>query len=285
LLGNCGTEQKDVPLSGWYSVKRIALLKFLRSHLSDDEFSENSDFSHFKYEGEKAVGAVFKDGSIEYGDLFIGADGINSQVRKHVCEAHFFDNQIDEFVCFVGNAGNLGDNSFRKFKSIKKGMAFGFIPLSRNEHVWFLQFNRQLHANLFDENRNNTDAFSSKILLELPEHLRGLIKNSDFKKGHLWISKELKLLSSYYKANVCLIGDAAHGSISLTSSGVSNGISSAIELAKVLSNADPLEVALDKYEKTRKIKSAKTIEYAAKLKKQFSASHENVKDYYLPLFK
>ena len=164
-------------------------------------------------------------------------------------------------------------------------MAFGFIPLSSNEHVWFLQFNKNLYAHLFEENRDNMNVISSKLLAELPERIRKLIKKSDFKNGHLWISKELKILSSYYKANVCLIGDAAHGSIPLTSSGVSNGVTSAVELAEFLSHSEPLGAALDKYEKTRKKKNTEIIEYAKKLKNQFSTSPSSLDDYYLPLFK
>lgn len=286
LLTNSGNEEKNVPLIGWYAMKRITLLKFLRSQLCDNEFSENSDFSRLEYEGDKAIAAIFKDGSIEYGDLFIGADGINSLTRKYVCEADFFANQINEFVCIVKNEeNNLIDNSFRKFKSVKKEMAFGFIPLSSNEHVWFFQFNKNLYAHLFEENRDNMNALSSKLLAELPEHIGKLIKKSDLKKGHLWISKELKILSSYYKANVCLIGDAAHGSIPLTSSGVSNGVTSAVELAEFLSHSEPLGAALDKYEKTRKKKNTEIIEYAKKLKNQFSTSPSSLDDYYLPLFK
>ena len=90
-----------VKINGWYAIKRVKLLNFLQSQLTADEYHENCDFSHFQYEGDKAIAAVFKNGSIEYGDLFIGADGINSQVRNSVSEAHFFPNEINEIVCIA----------------------------------------------------------------------------------------------------------------------------------------------------------------------------------------
>ncbi|NRA12473.1 MAG: FAD-dependent monooxygenase, partial [Crocinitomicaceae bacterium] len=250
-----------------------------------DEYYDNSDFLHLEYTEGKAIAAVFKDGSIEYGDLFIGADGINSQVRNLVCEAHFFPNEINELVCIAKHKDeNIHDSTFRKYLSIKKGMAFGFIPISNNEHVWFLQFDNRLYGSLFQKSREIENALSSQLLSEFPKEVRKLIESSVLKKGHLWKNQELKLLASYYKANVCLIGDAAHGSISLTSSGVSSGVSSAIKLAEVLNSSESLQSALNKYEKVRKKENAQTIEYAQKLKFQFNSPPDSIDNYYLPLF-
>jgi 2-polyprenyl-6-methoxyphenol hydroxylase-like FAD-dependent oxidoreductase len=41
-------------------------------------------FSHFIYENGKAVVAQFSNGEVEYGDIFIGADGSNSAVREAI---------------------------------------------------------------------------------------------------------------------------------------------------------------------------------------------------------
>lgn len=279
-----GSERIDhVKLKGWYALKRVKLLNFLQSHLTSGEYYDNSDFSHFQYKEGKAIAAVFKDGSIECGDVFIGADGINSQVRNFVCEAHFFPNEINEIVCITKNS-NVHDSTFRKYLSIIKGMSFGFIPVSNNEHVWFLQFDSRIYGSVFQKNGKIENALSSQLLSEFPKEVRKLIENSDLKKCHLWKNQELKLLPSYYKANVCLIGDAAHGSISLTSSGVSSGISSAIELAEVLNSSDSLGSALSKYENIRKKKNAQTIEYAQRLKLQFNSPPDSINNYYLPLF-
>ncbi|MFT5878208.1 MAG: 2-polyprenyl-6-methoxyphenol hydroxylase-like FAD-dependent oxidoreductase [Salibacteraceae bacterium] len=284
LVNGSGDQPQKMVLSEWYVLKRITLLKFFRDHLSDDEYVENSDFSHFKYTGDTATAAVFKDGSIEYGDLFIGADGINSQVRQFVCKAHFFPNEINELVCIIKHNEKFAqDQTFRKYH-IKKGMSFGFIPISDNEHVWFFQFDSKLYNHLFIKNKGTVNGFESELLSEFPKDVREIIANSDTQKAHLWINQELKLLSSYYAANVCLIGDAAHGSISLTSSGVSSGISSAIKLAEVLSYSNSLETALAKYNTFRKKENAEKIEYAKVLKDQFNSRPVRIEDYSLPLF-
>jgi 2-polyprenyl-6-methoxyphenol hydroxylase-like FAD-dependent oxidoreductase len=285
ILEDSGHTHNSVKLKGWYALKRIKALSFLQSQLSDDEYYDNSDFSHLQYKEGKAIAAVFKDGSIEYGDLFIGADGINSQVRNLVCEAHFFPNEINELVCIAKHKDeNLHDSTFRKYLSIKKGMAFGFIPISNNEHVWFLQFDNRLYGSIFQKIRGIENAISSQLLSEFPKEVRELIESSDLKKAHLWKNQELKLLASYYKANVCLIGDAAHGSISLTSSGVSSGVSSAIKLAQFLNSSESLQSALYKYDKVRKKENALIIEYAQRLKLQFNSPPDGIDNYDLPLF-
>ena len=285
ILEGTGKTHESVKLDGWFVLKRNKLLKFLQSQLTDGEYYDNSCFSHFQYKEGKAIAAIFKDGSIEYGDLFIGADGINSQIRNLVCETHFFPNEINELVCIVKSKDeNIHDSTFRKYLSIKKGMAFGFIPISNNEHVWFLQFNSRLYGSIFQKSSEIENDMSSQLLSQFPRAVRELIESSDLKKAHLWKNKELTLLPSYYKANVCLIGDAAHGSISLTSSGVSSGVSSAIKLAQVLNSSKSLHSSLNKYEKSRKEENGKTIEYAQRLKLQFNSPPDGIDNYYLPLF-
>lgn len=274
-----------VKLNDWYAIKRVKLLNFLQSQLNTDEYYENCEFSHFLYKEDKAIAAVFKDGSIEYADLFIGADGINSQVRNSVSETHFFPNEINEIVGVAKHQDeNIHDNTFRKYLTIKKGMSFGFIPISNNEHVWFLQFDSGLYESVFERSKKIEKTFSPQLLSDFPKEVRNLIEKSDLEKCHFWKNQELKLLSSYYKANICLIGDAAHGSISLTSSGVSSGISSAIELAEDLNSSEYLNAALSKYEEKRKKKNMRIIEYAQRLKLQFNSPPSSLNDFQLPLF-
>lgn len=285
LILTTNLQSNRVKLNGWYAIKRAQLLNCLRSQLTTDEYHENYDFSHFQYKGDKAVAAVFKNGAVEYGDLFIGADGINSQVRNFVSEAHFFPNEINEVVCVANFADeNINDNTFRKHLSIKKGMSFGFIPISQNEQVWFLQFDQRLHGSIFENSTQIEKAFSPQLLSEFPKEIKNIIENSALKKSYLWKSKELKLLNSYFKNNVCLIGDAAHGSIPLTSSGVSSGISSAIELSEAINSSENLHSALSSYEELRKKKNARTIEYAQRLKLQFNNPPDSLGNYHLPLF-
>jgi 2-polyprenyl-6-methoxyphenol hydroxylase-like FAD-dependent oxidoreductase len=286
LLNSEGEVQQELALSDWYAVKRITLVNYLLRHLGPKEYAENSVFSHFIYEDKKAIGAVFMDGSIEYGDLFIGADGINSKVREFVCNPEYFPNEINELVCIVKHLDHkINDLTFRKFESLKKGLSFGFIPISDDEHVWYLQFDHALYANLLLDKTGSKPQIRNELLQEFPLEVRNLILKSNLKEVHLWINKELRLLDKHFKNNVCLIGDAAHGSISLTSSGVHSGITSAIDLVYNLSHVENIENALLNFESSRKKQHLVTIESAHKLKLQFHQLSKKSENYFLPLIK
>lgn len=270
MLDNFGSVQSDVPLNSWYSIKRFELIKFLADQLDYSIMHEHCDFSHFLFEGEKAVAAVFSDGSIEYGDLFIGADGINSKVRQHVSATSFYPNLINEIVCMVDN-DVLPEykNTFRKYLSKNNGLSFGYIPLNEKQHVCFCQFSSGLIEGELTNDSASNKLISEQLLNDFPQEVKQIVSKIEFERSHLWQSHELQLLDRYYKGNICLIGDAATGSISLTSAGVSGAVASATELAQVLNSSETVEQALDQYNTVRKNAHINLIEYASTLKHQF----------------
>lgn len=286
LLNPGGELQMEVALAGWSSLKRVDLITFLIAQLTAEEFKESSIFSHFEYRNSKAIAAVFKDGSKEYGDLFIGSDGINSSVRESVCKASFYPNQINEVVCIIkGFPKNSKVDTFKKYQALSSGIAFGFIPLTNDDHVWFCQYDSTQFAPLYKRYKENLKTFISELLKEFPAVVKEIVLQSDFNNAFEWINKELQLPETYHKDNICLIGDAAHGTISLTSSGVSSGINSAIELTEALQSEGKLEDVLNEYEKIRKEKHSKKIKIAQSLKKQFLSTDGDSKNYILPLVK
>jgi 2-polyprenyl-6-methoxyphenol hydroxylase-like FAD-dependent oxidoreductase len=286
LLNHDGKVQQEQAITDWYAVKRITLVDYLLKHLNEKEYTEHATFSHFIYDHEKVIGAVFTDGSIEYGDLFIGADGINSKVRDSVCQTNYFQNEINELVCIVKHdQTNTNDLTFRKFESLKEGLSFGFIPISDNEHVWYLQFDHALYAKKLLDESGKKPLICPKLFSEFPQAIKNLILKSNLQEAHLWINKELQLLERHFNQNICLIGDAAHGSISLTSSGVHSGISSAIELASALNRDQELSKSLTNFERIRKKQHQLTIDSARKLKEQFHKIAQKNENYFLPLIK
>jgi len=72
-----GKEIKRVQLKAWHCIKRIDLVRYLHSLIPADKIKTGRIFSHFIFDDEKAVAAVFLNGAIEYGDIFVGSDGGN----------------------------------------------------------------------------------------------------------------------------------------------------------------------------------------------------------------
>lgn len=77
-----GKEVQHLPLDNWRCIKRTELTQFLCAKLPASAIRNNRRFTHFIYEDDRIVAAGFENGDVEYGDLFIGADGGFSRVRE-----------------------------------------------------------------------------------------------------------------------------------------------------------------------------------------------------------
>ncbi len=281
-----GTLLESSHLGGWNAVKRDEIIQFLTSQLSEKEFQEGTSFSHFLYEENKAIAAVFKDGSIEYGDVFIGADGIHSSVRNSVCKARFYPNEINEIVCLVKNETPIGKvDLFTKYYQKDQGISFGYIPISDREYVWFNQFDTVRYQSLYDSVNGDLKAVCTELLRSFPDDVQYLLSLSDFNVAHLCRNTGLEMLPNYYKENVCLIGDAAHGSISLTSTGVSSAVADVMEFINLFQINSSIKSVFQQFEINRKKEVQKVIDQAILLKDQFlNREGENRKGtYILPL--
>ncbi|MBL4625834.1 MAG: FAD-dependent monooxygenase, partial [Flavobacteriales bacterium] len=112
LKNTKGDHVKSIPLYGWQAIKRIDILGFLCSLLPEHSLIDHKDFSHFIYEKGKAIAAAFSDGSVEYGDLFIGADGGHSLVRRTIFgEVEYTKTEVKEIVCIVKGKDNQIENN------------------------------------------------------------------------------------------------------------------------------------------------------------------------------
>ena len=70
-------------LTDTYGIARSELISILRSSLNKTTVNENASFVDFEFDaGGQAQRAVLADGRKVAADLFIGADGIRSSVRK-----------------------------------------------------------------------------------------------------------------------------------------------------------------------------------------------------------
>jgi 2-polyprenyl-6-methoxyphenol hydroxylase-like FAD-dependent oxidoreductase len=79
-----GEPVKRQKLNLWRCIRRKDLIAFLNQLVPEGLIKTGRVFSHFIYENGKAVAAQFSNGEIEYGDIFVGADGSNSSVREAI---------------------------------------------------------------------------------------------------------------------------------------------------------------------------------------------------------
>ncbi len=274
------TELKHLKLDHWHCVKRADLIYHLSSLFPADLLKKGREFSHFEYEGDKAVAAVFKNGEKESGDIFIGADGGNSKVRNELFGAvDFTPVEVREVVGIAKNEqlAALYKNTFTKFQDRTKGLAFGFIPTSNSEFVWFMQYDTSI-SDISNYEPEDIKAFCFELMDEFPEVVKQVLSSNDFSLSYVWDTRDFDLLPAFHKNNVALIGDAAHLSLPFTSAGTTNAIIDAQTLVENIGSFESFEDACNDYYKKRAEDIVRHINQGRELKQLFLKPNSNSDD-------
>ncbi|MFM7709826.1 MAG: FAD-dependent oxidoreductase [Ferruginibacter sp.] len=255
----------------WQCIRRKSLVRFLMDHASKGLIQYNRSFSHFLYEGNEAVAAVFQNGEVEFGDLFVGADGCHSAVRKALFgETAFTETAVLEILGTIEDPELISRKQglFTKYQHSEKGLSFGCIPVSDTEAVWF----HQLDARLLPHALNTPQAletFTKEMLSEFPEEVQSILNKTDFTKAYLWKTRDFDPLDRFHQSNVVLIGDAAHVALPFTSAGTTNALIDAHRLSVFLEREESLEDAFNAFYQSRINEVSEHVQFGRNLKEQF----------------
>jgi anthraniloyl-CoA monooxygenase len=189
-------------------------------------------------------------------DLVVGADGLNSRVRREH-EAHF-EPDIDRRHCkFVW----LGTH--QKFDD-----AFTFI-FEETEHGWVwahaYQFDRETATFIVECTEPTWNRFGFEDMTKeesiatceriFARHLGGhsLMSNAHHLRGSAWLNFPRVLCRRWYHGNVVLLGDAAATAHFSIGSGTKLAMESAIHLGQGLHRSSDLATTLEDYERQRRL--------------------------------
>lgn len=265
------TEIKRTHLDHWHCIKRVDLIQYLYAQLPHELVKEGREFSHFIYENNRAIAAVFFNGDVEYGDIFIGADGGNSRVRDLIHgKVHFTDVKVKEIVG-VANKRKIvksPEHTFVKYQDKDRGLAAGMIPTSGTEFVWFMQFDTSV-ADISDTTPEALRTFCYSLLGNFPGAITSLLECNDFSTSYVWNTRDFDVLPSFHKDNIVLIGDAAHLALPFTSAGTTNALIDAKTVADCLGSATSYEQAFEQYYNLRAEDVAGHIKYGREMKEKF----------------
>ena len=281
-----GNELIKIKLDPWFCIKRIDLMSFLNAHFPKESLKEGRQFSHFIYENNKATAAVFENGEVEYGDLFIGADGSNSMVRQSIFgDTKYTPIEVKEVVgVSKKHIPSINEmTNFQKIQDGEKGLSFGFIPTFNDESVWFMQYD----AKFVEESQADTKdlkSFCYSMLENFPDEVREVLDANDFDTSYIWKTRDFDLLPSFNKENVVLIGDAAHLALPFTSAGTTNAILDAKILADCLVEFQDYSIAFKNYYALRAESIKEHIVQGREVKKLFLYPKiHSERDFLLPL--
>jgi FAD-dependent urate hydroxylase len=274
--GQVVTEQH---LPDWHCFKRTDLLECLRELIPAAKLIDNRIFSHFIYEGTKIIAAAFRNGDIEYGDLFIGADGANSAVRKAVLgEVVFQPGKVKEVVGIARHQqlAQTFKGRFIKFQHPAKGLSFGMIPTSEAEVVWFMQYDPSAGDVPEDDEQRSSEKYPELIrdlclnnLADFPADVQQILKENDFTTSYIWNTRDFDLLPAFHHENVVLIGDAAHVALPFTSAGTTNAMVDAKVLMESLLKNKDMHLAFKDYYRIRSVPIAHHVKLGRELRDAF----------------
>ena len=125
-----------------------------------------------------------------------------------------------------------------------KGKRFGFVAIAKNEYYWYALTDYKANYQKEFKNINLVDFYSDfhpivqKILNSTPKE--NILTNEML---------DLKPISTWYKNNVCLLGDSAHATTPNLGQGACQAIESALVLANCLGQHKSPESAFKEFQK------------------------------------
>lgn len=194
-----------------------------------------------------------KDGRCFYGDLLVGADGADSQVRQSAVIAL---QQVDyEQQCLVATVEIAGGCQDITWQAFTPDGPQAFLPLpdiagkSYGSVVWYHQPEKIRQLLALDD-----AAFISTLAASFPDELPPIIQLHQ--RGAFPLAR--RHASSYFRPGLVLAGDAAHTINPLAGQGVNLGFQDAAWLIEILGAAHLAgehlgsPTVLARYEKTRR---------------------------------
>ncbi|MGW2723168.1 FAD-dependent oxidoreductase [Streptomyces sp. NPDC001492] len=204
-------------------------------------------------DGADGVTAHFTDGSTATGDLLIGADGLNSTLRRQItpqtqpCHA-------GERV-FYGCTGAADRSGPRARITMVRGStaAFGYAVSPDGETYWFARVSGEPLA--ADEIADGSPADWRELLVPLLRKDATPAADIVAATGDDLLvtnATEIPAGTPWRSGRLLLIGDAAHAASPATGQGASMALEDAVILAKCLRDAPDTDTALTLYEDLRR---------------------------------
>ncbi|MBO4232839.1 monooxygenase [Riemerella anatipestifer] len=194
---------------------------------------------------------TFEDYSTMESKILIGADGINSVVRKDLFEESKLRNANQK--CWRGICEmNLPQKYHNELNEAwGKGKRFGFVKISDRKVYWYALTNSK---NIKPNEINLCELFS-----EFHNDILKIISATD--RNQIVVSDiiDLKPIDKWQKRNVCLVGDAAHATTPNLGQGACQAIEDVYVLGKLLDKGISIENTFEKYENLRCKKAHKIV--------------------------
>lgn len=238
------------------AIHRGVLQKIIYSYLNKENIFLGKAFKNYSKNEDDSYAINFQDGSIITTQYILGANGINSNIRKQL-----FPNSKIRYsgqTCWRGVANFKLDSkhSSTGFTLWGKKLQFGVSYLGQGKTYWFAV--KLSPANQKDD-KNTLIANLVELFDEFDPIVKKLIQNTKVENIIRGDLSDLELLEKWYSENICLLGDAAHAMTPDLGQGGAQAAEDAFYLSNCIKNNDSIEIAFKQFYNYRKVKVEKLV--------------------------
>lgn len=217
------------------------LLSSLKDGETDGKLKIRNGFacSGFEDDGKGKVKVMFENGEVTYGNVLVGADGVNSVVRARLEKKDRMGSAIYSGTCcwrgfFDGEGIPLG-TQYSWAELWGRGNRFGYFDVGDGRYSFYAFDNVPPNGN--DDECGGASNALKKVFSDFAEPVPSILKALE-KQNHVIyrddIGDRLPLGSQWATGQVTLIGDAAHPCLPSIGQGGCMAIEDSFELAKRL---------------------------------------------------
>lgn len=214
------------------------------------------------------VAARFEDGTEITGDILVGADGLNSHVRR-IIDPHA-PRPNDTGLLSMGGCARvttLAPTPETFHMIFGKHAFFGYCVRPSGDTYWFANLTRR------DElTRQELSAISPQTLKEQLLELFAVdsgpatdILQATGDELAAYPIHDMPTVPTWYRGRIVLLGDAAHATSPSSGQGASLAIEDAVVLAKCLRDLPDTRQAFTAYERLRRGRVEKVVKYSARI--------------------
>lgn len=232
------------------AIHRADLQKILFDRIPNNKKSLGKGFNSFEKNDDENIKLKFDDGSEFISKFLIGADGINSKVRKQLFPKS--ETRFSGQTCWRGVACIELDKEFEK-RGIElwgNQIRFGISKISKDKFYWFAV---ALDKPKQKDEKGQIKQKLLKMFVNFHPVVHELIKSTPENKILRNDINDLKPLNFWHKNNICLIGDAAHASTPNMGQGGAQAIEDAYYLSRFIQK-NPNNNIFNLFQERRQIK-------------------------------
>jgi len=232
------------------AIHRAKLQKILLEKIPAEKIFLGKEFKSFSKLDSEKIKVSFEDNSEIETDFLIGADGINSKVRKQLFPSSKI--RYSGQTCWRGiaNFSLEEDLAHRGVEFWGKHIRFGFSKIVDDKVYWFAV------ALAKPNQKDKENSIKAELIEKLSDFysvVGELLQATEESKIMRNDINDLKPMQNWHKDGICLIGDAGHATTPNIGQGGAQAIEDAHYLSDLIENS-PEENVFDQFQNKRKMR-------------------------------